>query len=60
MKYKFVAYHEDGSKTIKTSKSVYLGDLIVAFNDFLKGCGFAFDGQLYIIDEERKEEKNEK
>lgn len=57
MKMKFVAYHDDGSKTIKTINSVYILDALEGFQDFLKGCGYVLRGRLEVIEEEKEDEQ---
>jgi hypothetical protein len=35
-----------------TSDAVSLPDILGNFEDFLRGCGFVFDGHITIVDEE--------
>ncbi len=45
----------DNSHIEHTVNSVSLPDLINEFENFLRGCGFIFDGHLTIEDEEQDE-----
>lgn len=38
-----------------TTYDVTLTEIIQAFEDYLRGCGFVFDGNLTIINDEIKE-----
>ena len=51
----FVFYHvsRDGTKTIKKADKNYLPDILQEFQDFLRGCGYYFDGNLDIVNEEQ-------
>lgn len=40
-----------GSTVIVKSNEVVLTDLLEDFEDFLRGCGFVFDGHLEIVEE---------
>ena len=40
------------SKNILESTAVELPQILVNFEDFLRGCGFRFDGVLDIVDED--------
>lgn len=40
------------SKLTYESNREYLYDIIEDFEDFLRGCGFSFDGRLEIVDQE--------
>lgn len=52
MKMTFVCEHEDGTKVTFESDKVFLPDILEAFEYFLKGSGFSFDGQVDIVDNE--------
>lgn len=39
-------------KTIVTTDAVSLPDILQSVEDFLRGCGFHFDGHLDIVNEE--------
>jgi hypothetical protein len=32
-----------------------LPEILESFEDFLRGCGFVFDGNLYIVSDEEEE-----
>lgn len=57
MKFKFTKTADDQSKfdsanlTMETS-AVYLPDILKDFEDFLKGCGFVFEGSLEVVEPE--------
>jgi hypothetical protein len=34
-------------------EDIYLDSVISNFQDFLKGCGFVFSGELQIVEEEK-------
>jgi hypothetical protein len=34
-------------------KSIDLGEIVVNFEDFLKGCGFKFEGHLDFVEDEK-------
>ena len=47
----------DGTETNHTVsmqfEDIYLDSVISNFQDFLKGCGFVFSGELQIVEEEK-------
>lgn len=45
-----------GSTVIVKSNEVVLTDLLEDFEDFLRGCGFVFDGHLEIVEESAMED----
>jgi len=57
MKYTFIMEETDirgdlvGNKIVSEFKSDYLEDILVKFQDFLKGSGFVFDGQLDVVND---------
>lgn len=50
-KYTFEQTYED-HVTTKEFEADYLYDVIERFEEFLRGCGFYFNGRLEIVDEE--------
>lgn len=50
-KFKFICENDDNSKIQYEYESDYLYDVVVKFEDFLKGCGFGF-GKLEVSEEE--------
>ncbi len=46
--------HHDKTTVIIRVDAVTLDDLVEAFEEFLKGCGFIFDGTLDIVEEEEE------
>lgn len=55
MSYKFIRTNEEHCKysevTVEIPRNdVCLCDLLEAFQDFLKGCGFHFNGEVDIIE----------
>lgn len=49
---------EDGrivSSTEKEFDAVFLDDVILHFQEFLRGCGYYFDGEIGIISEKEEQ-----
>lgn len=62
MKFKFTA-SEDNTHTTKEFETDYLYEVIPQFEEFLRGCGFVFDGHLDTFEdivEDKKLTKYEK
>ena len=51
-KFKFIQITDyplqPASKVLHVTESSHLPDILQAFEDFLRGCGFVFDGSLVI------------
>ena len=52
MKFKFICEHEEGDVVTHEFNKVTLYDVLLRMQDFLKGAGFVFDGQLDIVEED--------
>ncbi len=52
MKFKLTCEHEEGDLITHEFNKVFLGDVVERMQDFLKGCGFVFDGTLDIVPDE--------
>lgn len=52
MKFKFVCEHEEGDTVTHEFDKVLLSDVLMRMQDFLKGCGYVFDGTLDIIEDD--------
>jgi hypothetical protein len=54
----------DGTETNHTVSmqfdEIYLDSVISNFQDFLKGCGFVFSGELQIVEEEKNKPAHSK
>jgi hypothetical protein len=57
--YKFIKTVDPENKFDKTNVIIELphneqsiDDLLEAFEEFMRGCGFVFDGHLEVVDEE--------
>jgi hypothetical protein len=52
-KFTFICDHNDslgpGPKLTYESERVFIDDVLFDLQDFLKGCGFVFDGELTIV-----------
>lgn len=57
-KFKFICENDDNSKIQYEYESDYLYDLVVKFEDFLRGCGFSL-GHLKIDNEDLSEKEIE-
>jgi len=58
---KYILTEENGGVvTKKEFDSDYLYDVIDRFEEFLRGCGFFFDGRLEIVDEKAVEHEVDK
>lgn len=61
--YKFIKEKDETNRFDNTRVEVEVDDvclpeIIKAFEDFLRGCGFAFDGELDIVEDDLKPLKN--
>lgn len=54
MKFKLICEHEEGDVITHEFNKVFLSDVVERMQDFLKGCGFVFDGTLDIVEEEQE------
>jgi hypothetical protein len=52
MKFKLICEHEEGDVVTHEFNKVVLSDVLLRMQDFLKGVGFVFDGQLDIIEDD--------
>ena len=52
MKFTLICEHDDNNKVTHEFKNVLLADTLDNIQNFLKGCGFVFDGILDIVEEE--------
>ena len=52
MKFKLVCEYEEGDVITHEFNKVLLSDVLMRMQDFLKGCGFVFDGTLDIVSDE--------
>ena len=50
-KYKFIAYEDNGSKTIKVFEEDALYNILPEIESFLRGAGFSFKGSLDIVED---------
>jgi hypothetical protein len=50
VKFKFIA-SEDNTHTTKEFETDYFYEVIPQFEEFLRGCGFVFDGHLDTIED---------
>lgn len=53
----FTCVHQNGDKVRVMTRAVVLSDVLNAFEDFLRGSGFYFDGHIDI--EPEKDHTNE-
>jgi hypothetical protein len=51
MKFTLVCDYGDGPKITYEFENIMLSDTLDNIQNFLKGCGFVFDGMLEIVDE---------
>jgi len=51
MKFTLICEHDEGYKVTHEFDNILLADTLDKIQNFLKGCGFVFDGVLDIIDE---------
>lgn len=53
MKFTLICEHNDNHKVTHEFKNILLSDTLENIQNFLKGCGFIFDGTLdFVPDEE--------
>jgi len=53
VKFKLICDYENGDGLITHEfEKVLLSDVLTHMQDFLKGCGFVFDGTLDIVEED--------
>ena len=45
-------FEDNQANTTMEFESVDLGEVVVNFGDFLRGCGFVFRGQLDLVEDE--------
>lgn len=58
-KFKFIKYRNednefDRTKVVHIVEAGTLPELLEAFEDFLKGCAFSFEGQLEVVEDENE------
>jgi len=51
MKFTLICEHDSGPKVTYEFQNILLADTLDNFQNFLKGCGFVFDGILEIVEE---------
>ena len=51
MKFTLICEHGDGPKITYEFKNIMLADTLDNLQNFLKGCGFVFDGMLEIVED---------
>lgn len=49
MKFKLICEYEDGDVITHEFSKIFLYDVLERTQDFLKGCGFVFNGTLDIV-----------
>lgn len=59
MKFTLVCEYGDETKITHEFKNVMLSDVLEHMQDFLKGCGFVFDGILDIVDENGEQQPHD-
>lgn len=52
MKFTLICEHEEGDVVTHEFEKEFLNDVLNRMHDFLKGCGYVFDGTLDIVPEE--------
>jgi hypothetical protein len=52
MKFKLICEYEEGDVVSHEFQKVTLNDVLMRMQDFLKGCGYVFDGTLDIVPED--------
>ncbi len=52
MKFKLVCEYEEGDLVTHEFNKELLSDVLMRMQDFLKGCGYVFDGTLDIVPED--------
>jgi hypothetical protein len=50
MKFTLICEHDGGPKITYEFKNIMLADTLDNLQNFLKGCGFVFDGMLEIVE----------
>jgi glutaredoxin-related protein len=46
-------FEDNQANTTMEFESVDLGEIVANFEDFLRGCGFRFDGVLDFVEDEK-------
>jgi hypothetical protein len=59
MKFTLVCEHDDGAKVTYEFNNIMLSDTLDNMQNFLKGCGFVFDGVLDIVDENGEQQPHD-
>lgn len=49
-KFIFISTNVDGAKTTVEFEATCLDEIFPYFDQFLKGCGYSYDGDITIID----------
>ena len=52
MKFKLICEYEEGDLVTHEFNKELLSDVLMRMQDFLKGCGYVFDGTLDIVPDE--------
>lgn len=52
MKFKLICEHEEGDVVTHQFEKEFLNDVLNRMQDFLRGCGYVFDGTLDIVSED--------
>jgi len=59
MKFTLVCEHDDSTKVTYEFNNIMLSDTLENMQNFLKGCGFVFDGLLDIVDENGEQQPHD-
>lgn len=52
MKFTLICEHDDNCKVTHEFRNILLSDTLENIQNFLKGCGFVFNGTLDFVEEE--------
>lgn len=59
MKFTLLCEHDDGTKITYEFNNIMLSDTLENMQNFLKGCGFVFDGLLDIVNEDGEQQPHD-
>jgi hypothetical protein len=59
MKFTLLCEHDDGTKITYEFNNIMLSDTLDNMQNFLKGCGFVFDGVLDIVNEDGEQQPHD-
>jgi hypothetical protein len=59
MKFTLVCEHDGGPKVTYEFNNIMLSDTLDNMQNFLKGCGFVFDGVLDIVNEDGEQQPHD-